>query len=111
MKFLLHTLNVIAVLVSVFLLLSLITAELFGLYTIARACGLVRRADVKLILEIALTVAYGMAIVGDAVNEFPHPVRAQLGVPSRRAVHNRRDVLSRKQQYKPGEERALLARP
>ena len=111
MKFLIHVANVLSALVPDLLLLSLIAAEFISLYSIAKACGLIPRTDLKLGTEIALALAYLFAIAVDIVNELLHPARGSVGLPTRRAVHNPSGFLPRKQHYKSREERVLVTRP
>lgn len=111
MKFLIHVLNALSAFIPDFLLLSLIAAQFISLYSIAKACGLIPRTDLKLGTEIALALAYLVAIAIDAVNELLRPARSSLGVPTRRAVHNPSGLLPRKQHYKSRDERVLVTRP
>ncbi|HEX5421935.1 MAG TPA: hypothetical protein VFW94_00175, partial [Candidatus Acidoferrales bacterium] len=58
MKFLIHVLNALSAFVPDFLVLSLIPAEFITVYSIAKACGLVPRTDLKLGIELAVALAY-----------------------------------------------------
>ena len=111
MKFLIHVLNVLSAFVPDFLLLSVIAAEFVSLYSIAKACGLIPRTDLKLGTEIALALAYLAAIAIEIANELLHPARSSVGVPTRRAVHNPSGFLPRKRHYKSREDRVLVTRP
>lgn len=111
MKFLIHVVNALSAFVPDFLLLSLIAAEFISLYSIAEACGLIPRTDLKLGSEIALALAYLVAIAIDAVNELLRPARSSVGLPARRAVHHPSGFSPRKQHYKSREERVLVTRP
>jgi len=110
-KFLIHVVNALSALVPDLLLLSLIVAEFISLYNIAKACGLIPRTDLKRGTEIALALAYLVAIAIDIVNELLNPARSSVGVPTRRAVHNPRGFLPTKQHYKSRDERVLVGRP
>jgi hypothetical protein len=110
-KFLIHIVNALSAFVPDFLLLSLIGAEFISLYSVAKACGLIPRTNLKLGTEIALALAYLVAIAIDIVNELLQPARSSVGVPTRRAVHNPSGFLPRKRHYKSPEERVLVTRP
>ena len=110
-KFLIHLVNALSVFVLDFLLQSLIAAEFISLYSIAKACGLIPRTDLRLGIEMPLALAYVFAIAVDIVSELLHPARGSVGVPTRRAVHNPSGVVPRKQHYKSREERVLATHP
>ena len=102
MKFLLHVLNAPSAFVPDFLLLSLIAAEFISLYSIAKACGLIPRTDLKLRIELAFALAYLVAIAVE---------RSSIDVPIGRAVRNPSGFLPTKQHYQSREERVLVSRP
>lgn len=111
MKFLVHVLHVLSALVPDFFRLSPIAAEFVTLYRSAKACGLIPRTGLKLAAEIALAFAYLVALAVVIANELLRPARSSVGVLTRRAVHNPRDLLSRKRHYQSREERALATQP
>ena len=111
MKFLIHVLNVLSAFVPDFFLLSLIAAEMFGLYSIAKACGLIPRIDVKLAAEAALALAYFVAIAVDMVNELPRPAPSRPGMRTRQTVETPCELLMTKQPGNLTEEGVLATRP
>lgn len=114
MKPLGHFLNAVSVLVPDFLWLSLIAAVFFGLYGAAKACGFVPGTDPKRSLEVALALAYLIAIVVDAVSQFLSPPRTRPGMPVRvirPAKRHAAEALPNRSQAPSVEQRVLVPRP
>lgn len=111
MKFLIHVLNALSAFVPDFLPLSVIADEFISLYGIAKACGLIPRTDLKLGVEIALTLAYLVAIAIDIVNELLRPVPSRPGMRTRDAVETPCELSVWKNPGESIEERVLVTRP
>lgn len=111
MKLLIHVLNVLSVFVPDFLLLSLIAAEFISLYSIAKACGLIPRTDLKLAAEIALALTSLVAIAVEIVNELLRSAPSRPGMRTQEAVETPCELSAREELGKLTEESVLVTRP